>query len=86
MRILINGIAFVLPRAAKLSKEQIFTSYGKGTHFEKSRAACDKIHEDIQAANDKRKADNKEEKELAPVGETPKKEAKKPKKKKTQSN
>lgn len=80
MRLQIHGITFVLPRDNKLTKSDIKAKYGEGTHFNLPENACNKVHEDLQEADKKRKAANVKQPET--VSETPIKEvSKKPKKK-----
>jgi hypothetical protein len=63
MRIYIQGIAFVLPRDNKLTKTDISKRYGKGSHFNLPKHACDKVHDDLQQADKERKEAAKLEKE-----------------------
>lgn len=56
MRTTIQGITFILPRDAKLSKAAIATSYGKGTHFNLNKQACENLHAAIKKAEAERKS------------------------------
>ena len=81
MRLQIHGITFVLPKDNKQTKADINAKYGKGTHFNLPEKACNKVYEDLQAADKKRKA--AKVKEPVIVEEKPVKEASKTPKKKT---